>query len=708
MKMRLGLGMMLAALLVPGLADAQRRSVRFTAQADDDEEEEPTPQVVEDTQPGPLRTRFGADRAEALMRTSDSEQVRQGIVRAAIAGTPEAVALIVAQAEASGNDDLTLIDLARALGPFASQEGPRKQLIQMLTATVHPGRTRVTAAPTNTAMSTARVELARQIAARALVASHDPLALDAVFAAARESGSGQQNALRALASDPSAGAGAPLIAPTASAGVRATAQNGDLRSLDLLLAKAQGNVDASTRAASLVALAELGDGRARPIAIAAFADPDAHVRAAAGEALVLLDAAERFRAVVQLLGSDDTAAAGIRLAHRAQDGEVVKALASRFAAVSDPKARLDIIAALGRGVATDDGLKVLSGVAADPRLGGDAVHSIARSPNAAAMKWLERIGQQASPVVRRLAVRGYVLRAALRGERSSDLDGAIDRMRASADSSDRALAAFARVALGRASAEGLLDDGDAAVRRAAAMGSLATFNGLTLSAASALLARYTRETDDATRAVLAIGLLGGDPQAQVPTLALVQRIEAGGADALLSATALAGRKGDLVKDKVEALLGATDPVMRAHVARGLGASEEPSATGRLAEAARYEAEPLVRLAEITALAQRSTAPVRSEMLRIVARFDPEARIRDVASRALAGATPPAPWPVREVAWLRIASADGRGPSEPMLGSYVTAEGIAIPVAFDADGYALVLGVPPGDGRLILAPVLPRK
>jgi hypothetical protein len=44
----------------------------------------------------------------------------------------------------------------------------------------------------------------------------------------------------------------------------------------------------------------------------------------------------------------------------------------------------------------------------------------------------------------------------------------------------------------------------------------------------------------------------------------------------------------------------------------------------------------------------------------------------------------------------------------MLASYVTAEGVAIPIAFDADGYALVPGIPPGDGRLVLAPVVPAK
>lgn len=470
--------------------------------------------------------------------------------------------------------------------------------------------------------------------------------------------------------------------------------------------KAQGPYDATTRAACIIALGELGDGRARAIAIAAFADQDPHVRAAAGEALVLLDAPERFHAVTQLLGSPDTAAAAVRLAHRAQDGEVVKALAAKFAATNELPLRLAIIAALGRGIATDEGLKVLASVAADPRLGGDAVQAIARSPNAAAMGTLERIAQVRG--LRRMAVRGYVVRSVLRGEHSSALDGAIDALRSSADGNDRALAAFAHVALGHGSADSYLDDKDPAVRRAAAMGALSSYDGRTLASSDALLSRLSREPDESTRSVLAIGLLGGDPRALVPTLTLVQRVEAGGADAPLSASALAARKGDSLKEKIDALAASNDPTMRAHVARGLGASEEPSATGRLAELARYEAEPLVRLAQTAALAARSPAPARNEILSIAARFDPEARIRDLASRALASATPPAPWPVREIAWLRVTTDTGAAPTTPMLASYVTSEGIALPIAFDADGYALVPGIPPGDGRLVLAPVVPQK
>jgi HEAT repeat protein len=695
----------LAALVLalPGSARAQfgRRYVppppHVVQRPDEQAQQRESPQNETNV---PLRSRFGTDRAEALLRTGKGEDVRRG----------------VAQADQT-NDELTIIDLARALAPFAKQDAPRQKLVALLDASARPvhagGEDR--SARTN-ATFTAHVDFARRIAARALVASRDPKALDAVESAARESGAGQENALRALASDPGASTDVSIAPPTSASAVRALAQTGDLRVLDVLLAKAQmpaasthGGIpagDATTRAASLVALGQLGDGRARMVAIASFADRDAEVRAAAGEALVLLDAPERFRAVEQLLSSPDTIDAGVRLAHRAQDEGVVKALAARFAATNDRDLRLDILAALGRGIATDEGLKVLASVAGDPRLGGDAVQSIARSPNPHATATLERLARV--PALRRLAVRGYVLRALLRGERSGSLDRVVDDLRASRTPADRALATFARVALGRQSAEDSLADGDASVRRAAAMGSLAAWDGRRLPEADALLRRWVREPDEATRAVLAVGLLDGDPRALVPTLALETRVDAGGADAPISAAALAARKGDALKDKIDGLLASSDPVMRAHVARGLGASEEKSATGRLADATRYEAEPLVRLAEIEALARRAPAPARNEMLSVTARFDPEARIRDVAARALAGAAPPAPWPVREVAWLRVATTGGAAPAQPMLATYVTSEGLAIPIAFDADGYALVPGIPPGDGRVVLSPVVPKR
>jgi len=686
------------------------RQVRPPPAAPSDDEDEEQPAGVA------LRSRFGEGRAEVMLHSSDPETVRRGLARAAAIGSPEAIALIAQRAEELASaDDRTLIDLARALAAFADQDAPRQRLMALLNVSTRV-TTRSSAAARaaaaegtsdSLALVAARVGFARDIAARALVASRDAKALEAVFTSAREPGLGQTAALRALASDPSqildAQTAAHMPAPTSAAAAHALAQTGDLRVLGALRARVASG-EPGARAAAIVALGQLGDGGALSSIVSAFGDGDARVRAASGEALVLLDAPQRWRAVEALVTDDNTADAGIRLAERAQDAGVVKALAARFRAKGDADVRSAILAALGRGL-TDDAVKVLVSVAADPRWGGEAVAALGRSPNAGAMRALEALARE--PSLRRLVARAYALRALLRHERSGALGALVAELARSRAPADRSVGVFARVALGEASADASLSDPDPGVRRAAAMGTLAGWDGLRLPAAESLLARMPHETDEATRTVLGIGLLDGDPNARVPTVGLAQRVEAGGPDGALSASAFAARAGDADKDKVDDLLSSTDPVLRAHTARGLARSEEPSATGKLAEAARYEAEPLVRFSEIAALAARPAAPARDDALRFAARFDPEARIREVARRGLAGTPLSGPSPVREIAWLRAASSEGLPPGSTMLAAYVTSEGVAIPIAFDADGYALVAGVPSGDGRVIFAPSFPQ-
>ena len=63
--------------------------------------------------------------------------------------------------------------------------------------------------------------------------------------------------------------------------VRAVAQSGDLRAIDLLRAQLEAS-DAGTRSAALVALAQLGDMRVIEAAAKAFGEKDARLRSAAG------------------------------------------------------------------------------------------------------------------------------------------------------------------------------------------------------------------------------------------------------------------------------------------------------------------------------------------------------------------------------------------------------------------------------------------
>ncbi len=654
-----------------------------------------------------LRSRFGVDMADHLLHSADADDRLRGIRRAAAVGSPEAVSLMVQAAGPGGPgrvDPRALIELARGLAPFASEEAVRERLSGMLSVAAPSG-----ARDRNSELG-ARMGLARAIAALALARCDDVKCRDALAVAARTPGPGQLAAVAALA----VRSASPLSDPkTALVGsgwtplfVRSIAQSGDLRALDLLRAEASADpkdVDATSRAAALVALAQLGDERARPIAIARFADQAPRMRQAAGEALVLVDAPERFRAAESLIGNDDTVHTGVRLARRAQDKGVVKALAARFAVSSDPTLRAEILVALGRGL-TPDALEVLTSLVGDPRWGSDAVAAIARSPNTGAMRALESLA--AAPGRRRLVARAYAVRVETRGERSAVLDALVGALWRSRDARDRGVAAFARVLLGEADVGDLLKDPSPDVRRQAAMASAAH---PTAAVQRALLTRATGEKDATTARVMLLALAGGDPDAIVPTLSLALRAESGGPDAPLAALALARRKGDAVKEKVDALLASEDPVLRAHTARGLAWSEEDDASGRLAAAYAYEGHAAVRRAIVAALAARTAdarSPARADTLSLAARLDPDALTRTIARRALAGLPPLAGSPIHEIAWLRLVDADGSPPTRAMLGTYVTSEGLARPVVFDADGYALVPGVPPGEGRLVLAPSIP--
>src|SRR5205085_672313 len=105
-------------------------------------------------------------------------------------------------------------------------------------------------------------------------------------------------------------------------------------------------------------------------------------------------------------------------------------------------------------------------------------------------------------------------RALVRGERIGSSDEVVGRLAASRTPTERALGVLARVALGDADAESFLEDKDARVRRAAAMGAMARpatssqpgQNGT--RAERAFLARLAKEDDAITRQVLAVGLLG--------------------------------------------------------------------------------------------------------------------------------------------------------------------------------------------------------
>jgi HEAT repeat protein len=668
-----------------------------------------------------LRARFGTEIGMRLAHSADPDERLRGIERLAAVHSPEALALLEGAAGAGGpgatdpglpldglarSDPRALLVVVRALASWLDREDARAVLASIVTAptqalSTHAGPSADLHA--DEAKGAALVLLARQQAAIALSESGNLLALDALISAARSAGPGQAPALDALAIHPPA---QPLLggaALTTPATVAMAVAIGDLRSLDSLEA-ATSVGDPALRAAILTALGGGADSRVLDAARAGLHDPDPRVRLAAGDALVHLGAGDGPLAIETLVADDATAADALRLAQHVQGEGVTKAAAARAAAAADAEVRALALAALGQ---QESALAVgaLAAFIADPAVQGDAACALARSPSPAALGAIEKMAE-AAPAIRRLAARAYLVRRFVRRDRSAPLDALLRTLARSDDVRDRAVGVQALVTLGERSVADALEDPEPRVRRAAALGALGRWSA---PSRDAILARATVERDEITRQVLGLGLLDGDWAGTIPTIDLVERARKGGADAPLSAFVLAERD-ERFRTEVESMRNGRDPVLRAHVARGLGLGVARDAVGRLAQSYATEGDALVRRAIVAALSARvgedSSAPLRLATLRLAARLDPDGVARWTASRAL-GSPNAAPAPnqnlSREIAWLRLIPTEGAGLPHDMTGALVERSGVALPIPFDEDGYALVAGVAPGEARLRLAP-----
>jgi hypothetical protein len=662
-----------------------------------------------------LRTHFGVDAAIRLMRSMDSGERLRGIERAAAIHSPEALELLErAVGPSSSNvdrwastegvarqDPRALLVAVRALAAWTDSKSARDALAgSILDAKTSSLMLQVPAGldpATQEAVSASRVELAREQAAIALAQSGHPDALDDLLSEARSGGAGQESALEALSVFPPAAGlfgGVALATPET---IALAAGTGDLRVLDSVEGVLAAS-DPAVRAAALAALGLAGDARVQTAALQALQDRNPRVRVAAAEALARLGVPAANQAVENLIADDTTARDGLRLAQMVQGAGVARAAATRAAASADEATRSAALVALGRQV---DPLAVeaLVSMTGEPLLAGDAADALARSPSAAAMPALEKLAAAAG--ARRLALRAYFVRRWVRGERSAQLDALPGMLATSPDPVDRGVATQVQVALGERSLASALGDADPPVQRAAAMGALAlspSQRGLAVAAGLPVV------RDEAAREVLAFVTDDADG-AGVPTLALLEHARGGGADAPLAAMALARRSGDELEPQVDALLASSDPALRAQAATGLGASHARDATGRLARAYEFEADVEVRRALVRALAARlddAAAPARRDALSLAARLDPDRVTRTLAARAEAGEPLPSPPAAREVAWVRLLAAPGATIPSATCGTLTGADGVARPVVFDDDGYALVPGLPAGDARLRLA------
>jgi HEAT repeat protein len=388
------------------------------------------------------------------------------------------------------------------------------------------------------------------------------------------------------------------------------------------------------------------------------------VREAATTALVDLAAPGAPNAVRRLVEQEATVDRGIELASRVSGPEVVGSLAARLRVSADLRLRRAAIVALGRQ-RDPEALAVLRDFLADPVLSGDAAEAIARSEIPGA--WDVIATALGTPSLRRLGARMAGLHGYVRGKRTAprSVIGVLRALSGSVDPKDRNAAVSALVLLGDLDPSRAPKD-----------------------------TRLSRAPD--------VG-----PPAAMTTGALVDRMRAGGIDAPMATLAVARSGDELLRPAIDAALGSADPILRAQAAHGLGESKDAWALGRLAEAYEAELDPGARRAIIAALSRRvadDAAPLRAHTL-ARAEVDPEPAIRAIATRARAGLPAPTLAPGDDIVWLRVMTRDGAPPPPPAVrGIVLRADGLAVPLVFDDDGYALVL-LPRGDTRLVLAPRL---
>jgi hypothetical protein len=210
---------------------------------------------------------------------------------------------------------------------------------------------------------------------------------------------------------------------------------------------------------------------------------------------------------------------------------------------------------------------------------------------------------------------------------------------------------------------------------------------------------------------LGAALLAHPDGAGLPSSVLASWAEAGGPLAPLAARALPARDDEALRGRIKRLLSGSDPVVRAHVALGLGRDPEASAVSLLTAAYRFEDDAGVRRAVVRGLSLRGEVQ-RQATLALARDLDPDDEVRALARAALEGraldvGVRPALGvePRRRVAWVSVKEASGPASgshAEPAtLARLIRADGLAVPAVADPDGALLVPGMPAGPASLHL-------
>ena len=666
-----------------------------------------------------LRAQLGVPLAQRLLTSDDLATRIRGIERLGGIGTTLSVDALVDGMDpgsVAARDPRARLVAVRVLADEAKRDNVRQLLLREVTEASGADAGRA---------SFPLAAVVRNTAALALARSGDKKALAGLVNVAQQTGAPAEAALRALRAYPPVSLESFLEGRQRLTPALATllGELGDLRAIDRLRAML-GETDQAGKMAAALALAKLGDEAALPVAREWLKKGEPRLRRVAAEVLVALDAPQADLAVTALFESEAMREDGLRLALQAPS----IALAPRLGKLL-PDLPLELrpraIAAMGRAGAVRQLVPLLE----KPDTAMAAVFAIATAPGDDARAALEQAmagDKGKTGETRRMLLRAGVVRALVLSDPPGGLNDGLRALFAEKAPADRAAGAFGLTALGVLSLSDVLEAScnkegplvcDAAAA-AAARGSLALPDGASsleplmpwLKRAATLDAGSSGAPSDG---VLAVGfgaaLLAHPDGGELPTSVLAGWAEAGGPLAPLAARALPARDDEALRGRIKRLLEGSDPVVRAHVALGLGRDPEPSAVSLLTSAYRFEEDAGVRRAIVRGLSMR-TEVQRTSTLVLARDLDPDEDVRALARSAIdkrpidPGVRPTLGIePRRSVAWVTIhANHDAKdaGPP-PRSARLVRTDGLAVPAVADPDGALLVPGLPAGPASLLL-------
>jgi hypothetical protein len=625
-----------------------------------------------------LLGRFGIEPPLRLLEDVSADARRRGIERLARAGTPAALQALVdfAYRRGSGVSPREWLTLVRGLAAHVDHAASRQLLASLI---VQPSGTR--AAPVEDPLR----ELVREGAALALAHDASAAALAALGQALRAEGASAEAALQALIAHPP-----PRIEPVLDAPGEPTAlvarwlgERAEASAAERLRQLVRSG-RASVRAEAALALTRLGDGETPELAERWLRQPQPELRDAALE--ILVQRRDR-RALAPLSEQLRRGPLDDELGRRVlafADPALEPALLQRVDAPSAPW----LWAALGRVGGGRAAARLAQALSTSD--GVDAAHALSlMADNAAERALCQSLARDLAP----LALRAAVARSYAGGGGSAELGGQLERLESSADPNQRALGAWGRSLFDADAALGALGSGDEARTLAAARNAL-TFDDELARRMAALMVEAKSER---VRVALGAALAHASGRDAVPSHDLLGYAESLPALAPLALRALAERGDARLEHVIERYLNDPDPLLRAHVARGLGDSADPKASGRLITRYELEPNPDVREAIVRALVGRRGRSVQ-RTLELAATLDASAAVREAARRAARGERRTEPRPERTSYWIELAATVPAVAAESAV--LIPIEpGLALPVFPDPDGMLIVAGIREPAGAL---------